>query len=212
MSRAARDRRADKRRWARPGGSHDAVVRIGKWLVPLGFLAMFAWLAVIPFLERDDSSFLLDKKDVDQAEERMRVEEARYTGEDDEGRKFLIVAAEAVQETSRVPVVVIRGMAARLSTDEGPVEVVAPRGRYDIDAKIVEVDGPLEATAPDGYRLATRDVTVDLDTTRLRSDGGVRGETRLGTFEANSMEADLDARSIVLSGGARLKLRRGAVR
>ena len=212
MTRDARDARSDKRRWARPGGGHDSLVRIGKWLIPAAFIAVFAWLAVIPFLNRDDNSFLLDKEDVDQAEERMRVEQARYRGEDDEGRPFLIVASEAVQETSRVPIVAIRGMAARLTTPDGPVTVVAPRGRYDIDEKMVEVDGPLEASGPDGYRLETRDVMVDLDTNEMRSTGGVRGATNIGTFTAQSMRADLDTRTVTLEGGVRLKIEQGAFR
>ncbi|WP_343344532.1 LPS export ABC transporter periplasmic protein LptC [Sphingomicrobium sp. XHP0239] len=212
MGRAARDARVDKRRWARPGGGHDALVRIGKWLIPAAFLAVFAWLAVIPFLARDDNSFLLDKEEVDRAEERMRVEEARYRGEDDEGRSFLIVAAEAVQESSRVPIVVIRGMAARLATDDGPVTVVAPRARYDIEEKLVEVDGPLEARGPDSYRLDTRDVVIDLDTNEMRADGGVSGATNVGTFAARSMRADLDSRTVVLEGGVRLKIEQGAFR
>ena len=212
MSRDARQQRATKRAWAEPGGSHDRLVRIAKWLVPAAFIGVFAWLTVIPFLARDDNSFILDKTEVDQAEERMRVEEARYRGEDDQGRDFLIVAEEAVQETSRVPIVVIRGMAARLLTDDGPVTVVAPRGRYDIDEKLIEVIGPLELRGPDGYRLDTSDVTVDLDTNTLTATGGVEGAMALGTFRAGQLDADLDARTVTLSGRANLNIRQGAVR
>nr|WP_279639194.1 LPS export ABC transporter periplasmic protein LptC [Sphingomicrobium sediminis] len=169
-------------------------------------------LAFFPFAERGDNSFILDKTEVDQAEERMRVERARYRGEDEEGRAFLIIAERAVQESSAVPVVMIEDMAASLSTDEGELTVLAPQGRYDIEEKMVNVPSTLRVTGTDGYRLDTSDVTLDLNTNMLRSDGRVTGEMRLGSFEASGLTADLDARTLVLSGRARLKIAQGAVR
>ncbi|MCM8558158.1 LPS export ABC transporter periplasmic protein LptC [Sphingomicrobium sediminis] len=212
MSQAAREERAAKRRWAEPGSRHDKVVRIGKWLLPVIFLFALLTLAFFPFAERGDNSFILDKTEVDQAEERMRVERARYRGEDEEGRAFLIIAERAVQESSAVPVVMIEDMAASLSTDEGELTVLAPQGRYDIEEKMVNVPSTLRVTGTDGYRLDTSDVTLDLNTNMLRSDGRVTGEMRLGSFEASGLTADLDARTLVLSGRARLKIAQGAVR
>ncbi|WP_265587531.1 LPS export ABC transporter periplasmic protein LptC [Sphingomicrobium arenosum] len=212
MSQLAREERAQKRRWAEPGSRHDSLVRLAKWLLPAAFVAIFLVLTIAPFSNREENNFILDKTEVDQAEERMRVEKARYRGEDDEGRKFLIVANEAVQETSRVPIVNIAGMAARLDTEDGPVIVRAPRSRYDIERKIIAVPGRLSVTGPDGYRLDTADVTLDLDTKMLRSDGAVSGATRLGTFTAGGLAADLDDRSVALTGRARLKIAQGAVR
>lgn len=212
MSDAARQERADKRRWAVPGSRHDRVVGLGKWLLPGLFVIVAALLVIAPFSDRGDNSFILDKTEVDKAEERMRVEKARYRGEDDQGRKFLIVADEAVQETSRVPIVLINGFAARLNTERGPLTVVAPRGRYDIDEKMVGVPGPIRVTGPDGYELETSDVNVDLDTNMLQSDGRVTGSMRLGSFEASGVTADLNARTVTLSGRARLKIEQGAVR
>ena len=201
-----------KESWARPGSRHDVIVRIAKLLLPLLAVAAFAWLALVPFLRDDESSFILDKEGVATSEERMRVEKARYRGEDDQGREFLIVADEAVQETSQVPVVVINGLAATLQTDEGPVTVVAPRGRYDIDAQLVTVPGLIRVSGGGGYRLDTSDVTVDLATNMVRSDGPVSGATRLGRFSGTGLTADLDARTVVIDGRANLQIVQGAVR
>ncbi|MCJ8191228.1 LPS export ABC transporter periplasmic protein LptC [Sphingomicrobium aestuariivivum] len=212
MSQAARKQRAIKRHWAEPGSRHDSVVRLAKWLLPAAFVVMFAILAFAPFSNREENTFILDKTEVEQAEERMRVEKARYRGEDAQGRKFLIVASEAVQETSRVPIVNIDGMAARLETGEGPITVIAPRARYDIEEKVIAVPGPLRVTGPDGYRLDTEKVTLDLDTKILQSDGAVSGSTRLGKFEAGGLYANLDQRTISLTKRARLKIEQGAFR
>lgn len=212
MSEAARRERAVKRQWALPGSRHDRVVRWMQLGLPvIGVLVLVA-LLFAPLTGSDEVSFILDSKDVDQAEERMRVERARYTGEDNKGRPFTIVANRAVQETSAVRVVEIRGMAARLDMETGPVTMVAARGNYAIEDKLVRVDGPLTVTAPDGYELEANDVVVDIGERRLESEGAVTGKMRLGSFSAGKLEADLATRTITLSERARLKIEQGAVR
>lgn len=212
MSQAARIERAQKRRWAEPGSRHDTVVKWLKWGLPAFGLILLLFLLFAPLSSRGDVSFILDKEEVDQAPERMRVEKARYTGEDNDGQMFTIVADQALQETSAVPVVVIDGMAARLELANGPLDVTAERGTYDIDDKRVEVPGGIRVRGPDGYKLDTSGVTVDLGEQRLTSDDRVTGEMRLGEFTAGGLEADLEARTVTLTGRATLKIRQGSVR
>jgi lipopolysaccharide export system protein LptC len=90
--------------------------------------------------------------------------------------------------------------------------IAANQGRYDLDKQKVAVDGPVRVAGPDGYRLATRDVTVDLKKRQLASSGPVSGQMRLGDFQAGQIKADLGERKVVLDGGARLKIVQGAVR
>ncbi len=141
-------------------------------------------LAIAPFDKRGDVSFILDKNKVDEAKERMRVEQARYVGEDNKGQKFVIVADRAVQQSSNVPVVMIEGMRARLNLARGPLSIAALKGRYDLEQEEVLVDGPVRVVGPDGYRLATRDVRVDLDKRTMQSRGPVNGTMPLGQFQA----------------------------
>ena len=212
MSEAATRERAIKQHWAEPGSRHDQLVRIAKLGLPAGVIAVVALLAIAPFDRKGDVSFILDKKKVDEAQERMRVEAARYSGEDNQGRKFTITAERALQQSSDQPVVTIEGMAARLDLANGPLGIAANRGRYDLDAQKVLIDGPVRVAGPDGYRLDTRDVTVDLKARNLASAGPVEGAMRLGQFRAGHLSADLGERRIELSGGARLKIVQGAVR
>ena len=46
----------------------------------------------------------------------------------------------------------------------------------------------------------------------MRSHGPASGTMRLGQFQAGNLSADLGERTIVLGGGARLKIVQGAVR
>jgi lipopolysaccharide export system protein LptC len=212
VSEAATKERAVKQHWAEPGSRHDKVVRATKFGLPILIGGLAALLAIAPFDKRDDVSFILDKNKVDQAQERMRVEKARYTGEDNKGQKFLIIADRAVQPTSNVPVVAIEGMRAQLNLGKGPLSIVALRGRYDLEQERVLVDGPVRIVGSGGYQLTTRDVTVDLDKRSLSSDGPVSGSMELGQFQAGQLKADLDERTVSLEKGVRLKIYQGAVR
>jgi len=212
MSDAATRERVIKQDWAEPGSRHDRLVRIAKFGLPVGALALLALLAIAPFDHRSEVSFILDKKKVDEAHERMRIDAARYTGEDNQGRRFSISAERAVQPSSEQPVVSIAGMAARLDLAEGPLAIVAQRGRYDLDRQTVDVDGPVRVAGPNGYRLETSDVHVDLKTRQLASAGAVQGSMKLGQFSAGHLVADLGDRRVALTGGARLKIVQGAVR
>jgi lipopolysaccharide export system protein LptC len=142
----------------------------------------------------------------------MRVDVARYTGEDDKGRPFLIVAQSAIQRSSDLPIVDIRGMLARLGLSEGPVTLVANLAHYNIDEQMVRVDGPIRVSGPEGDRLFTSNVTVDLKQRQVTGSEGVQGQMKLGQFSAGRLQADLGTRTVVLDHGARLKIVQGAVR
>ena len=200
------------RRWAVPGSAHDRLVRLAKLGLPLGVVGLAIFLAIAPLTQEGEGSFILDKKKVDNAPERMRVEAARYVGTDNEGQRFEIRAQTALQRSSDVPIVDIEGMMARLGLREGPVMIGASRGRYNLDSHRVAIDGPVRIVGPDDYRLATSDVLVDLKQRRVTSSGPVGGRISLGQFRAGSLSADLGERKVVLDGGVRLKIVQGAVR
>jgi lipopolysaccharide export system protein LptC len=179
--------------------------------LPSAVGVLIAVLAFAPLQKEGDASFILDKKKVGNAPERMRVEAARYVGEDNKGQKFLIEANSAIQRSSDIPIVDISGMMARLGLSQGPLMIMANLARYDLDNQKIAIHGPVRVIGPDGYRLETRDVLVDLKEHHLQSSGPVTGAMRLGQFRAGNLSADLDDRNVVLGGGARLKIVQGAV-
>jgi lipopolysaccharide export system protein LptC len=201
-----------KQRWALPGSGHDRLVRLSKIALPSAVGVLVVVLALAPLDKHGDVSFILDKKKVESAQERMRLETANYVGTDDKGQKFSVTANRAVQRSSNVPVVEIQGVLARLGLANGPVTIAADAGQYDRDKQQVAIPGAVRVTGPDGYRLGTRSVNVDLKQRQLASTGPVAGEMRLGRFQAGRLHADLGTRTVVLDGGARLKIVQGAVR
>jgi len=212
MSEAAIRGRAVKQRWAVPGSVHDRLVRWTKIVLPSAVGVLIAVLAIAPLEKKGDVSFILDKKKVQSAQEHMRIESPLYVGSDNKGQKFQIAANNAHQRSAHVPIVDIHGMSAQLAMEQGPLVIGANNARYNLDTQRVAIDGPVKVSGADGYRLATSDVTVDLKERKLASAGPVAGQMRLGQFQAGQLKADLGSRTVVLEGGARLKIVQGGVR
>lgn len=207
-ARASLERDA-RRRWAAPAGRHDRLIGAARVVLPASIGVLAALLAVVPLTSARDISFVLAKDKVDIARERLRVSEAVYRGEDRRGQPFQLRAASAVQATSRDPVVKLNDLSAGIELTDGPARLVAPAGRYDMATERVAVDGPFRLTRADGSAIQTRDVTVDLNNRSLASAAPVDGRLPLGRFRADRIAADLQARTVTLTGGVRLHIVQG---
>ena len=212
MSRQAEQERVVKRRWAIPGGAHDRIVKTLKLGLPALIGVVLAFLFFAPLEDKQEVSFLLDKNKVQTAPERLRIAAAQYRGQDNEGRPFVLSARSAVQQTSANPIVEISDMNARMQLQNGPARIDAGHARYNMDTDHVEVVGPIQFAAADGYRMGTRDVDVDLRNNTMTSRGAVEGQMPLGTFTAGQLHANLPDRTVVLSGRARLHIVQGRLR
>jgi lipopolysaccharide export system protein LptC len=60
--------------------------------------------------------------------------------------------------------------------------------------------------------MVANGVSVDLLNKTLEGSGGVSGAVPAGTFSANRLSADLQARTVALSGNARLHMIPGKLR
>lgn len=206
MSVEGRAQRTIQRTWAVPGSSHDRLIGILKKILPVMTLALAAFLTLAPFTHQSEVSFVLDKKKVDMAGERLKVTEALYRGEDSRGRPFSLRAGSALQKSSREPIVQLNNLEARLQMESGGALVTAQKGAYDLNKEKVTVDGPIRFESENGYRLITRDVDIQLASRTLRSRGPVEGRMPTGTFSADHLSADLEKRTVSLDGRATLRI------
>ncbi|QKR99057.1 LPS export ABC transporter periplasmic protein LptC [Sphingomonas sp. CL5.1] len=206
MSEAAAPMFDARRRWALPGSAHDRIVATANWVLPVLIGVLTAFLVMAPLTTGGDVSFVLDKNKVEVAKERLKIQSARYRGEDGKGQPFELTAGSAIQKSSAEPIVRLQKLAADIRLSDGPASLVANQGRYNMDTEQVTMEGPIAFRAPDGYTLDTHDATVDLKTRRLQSGGAVTGTVRQGTFSANRLDADLDTHTVTLTGNARLHI------
>jgi lipopolysaccharide export system protein LptC len=198
--------RKRRRAFAAPGSSLDRTVR---WLA-IGLPALVgvvaALMVITPLGPRGEVSFLLDRNKVSTTPNRLVVDNAMYRGQDAKGRPFSLSAGAAVQHSVAQPVVRMRDLVARMLLDDGPAQITAELGSYNYDTQKVAVDSEVNFVAADGYRMTTRGVAIDLDKKKVVGSGGVSGAVPAGTFSADSISADLDARTVALQGHARLRM------
>lgn len=206
MSAIAERVRSGRQRWAAPGSSHDRLVTILGFALPIAIGVLAAFLVLAPLMGSGEVSFVLDKNKVAVAKERLKIQSATYRGEDDKGQKFELQAGSAIQKSSAEPIVDLNNLAAAIDLPDGPATIRAKTGLYDMDTQKVQINGPVVAQAPDGYRLDTSDATIDLQNRTMQSDGPATGTVPQGTFSANSMRANLQNRTVTLDGNARLRI------
>lgn len=203
----------DKRRtFAAPGSSHDRMVQFLNKVLPAGVGMIAAVMILAPFTPRGEISFLLDRNKVAVTSERLRVDKAMYRGADNQGRPFSLTAGSALQRSAADPTVEMNDLVARILLSDGPAEISAKKGNYDMAQERVGVAGALDFTAADGYRMTASNVTVDLKSRRVEGSGGVSGAIPAGTFSANRIVADLSQRTVALDGRARLRMQGGRFR
>ena len=204
-----RDRR---RAFAAPGSPLSKTVRLLAVVLPALVGAVAAAMLIAPLGPRGEVSFLLDRNKVDTANDRLRVNDAMYRGQDNKGRPFSLTAGEAVQRSAEVPVVQLADLTARLQLTDGPAVLLAPSGSYNIEDQRVAIDDTVRFAAADGYRMTVRNVSIDLPSRTVVGAGGVEGSIPAGSFSANSIRADLEGRVLTLSGRARLRMVPGQLR
>jgi lipopolysaccharide export system protein LptC len=212
MSQQADQIRDKRQHWAAPGGSHDRKVKFLAIVLPGLVGVVTAAMVVGPLFARGEISFLLDRTKVAMTKERVRVADAMYRGEDNQGRPFTVTAGNAVQVSIKEPVVRLDRLAARILLSDGPAELTALRGAYNFETEQVSSDTPVSFTAADGYRMTAQNLAVDLKTRRAFGTGGVSGAIPSGTFSADRVSADLDQRALYLDGNVRLLIQQHSFR
>ncbi len=208
----AQELRGKRQDFAAPGGSHDKLVGFLARVLPMGVGVLAALMIITPLSPRGEVSFLLDRTKVAVIDERLSVDNAMYRGRDDLGRPFSLTAGEAVQRSSSEGLVRMQDLMAQILLDDGPARLSAPGGVYDINAEVVEVEGVVRVRTADGYTMTASGVAFDLEARTMSGDDGVSGSVPAGTFEADAMRAQLDARRFTLDGNARLTMVPGELR
>jgi lipopolysaccharide export system protein LptC len=204
--------RSQRQHFAAPGGFHDKLVRTLAVALPAAVGVLAAFMVLAPLSPRGEISFLLDRNKVAVVNDRLKVESAMYRGKDNSGRPFSITAGSAVQHSATTPVVELQDLVARLLLSQGPAALSAGSGKFVMDENRIEVFGPVVFAAADGYRMTAENVDIDVPARTMVSRGPVEGRVPAGTFSADRIHADLDARTVTLDGHARLHMTPGQMK
>lgn len=212
MSERAERQRQQRKNMARSGSGYDRLIASLRLVLPVLIGVIGAILLFSPFTQRSEISFLLAKDKVEVAKERMKVSRAEYRGQDNKGQPFALVAGSAVQKSSAEPVVRLQDLSAAIKLDTGPATLAAKSGAYNMDNEQVDVPGLVQLRTHEGYIIDVTNVAIDMKNRSMAGRGGVQGQLNVGRFSANEVQADLDARTIKLTGNARLRINQGVLK
>lgn len=184
----------------------DRFVAIMREALPTAAVALLLAIIAYPLINPKELSFLLSKDQAPSSPDRMLMESPRYRGFDREGRPFELRAARARQRTSASPDVELTSVAARMTLKDGPAEVRADAGVYNLESKELRADGRVAFDAPNGYKVEARDAVAQVDDQQVAGHNGIQGSGPLGRFSAQQFALDLPAEKLVLTGRARLHI------
>ncbi len=201
MSQLADLEQSKRQAFAAPGGSFDRLIGVLRVALPAGVGALAAIMMISPATERNEFSFLLDRNTVEKSNERLKVESALYRGQDKDGYPFTLRGESAIQKTSAVEVIELSGLLASFALNGKPAEVSAQRGAFDMRANIVRISGPMQFSSDSGYALTANDVSLNMDTKTISSNGRIDGSDAKGALSAGSATGDWRAQTFGLSGG-----------
>lgn len=187
---------------APPGGGYDRFVKAMRIVLPLatGFIALvsIAW----PLLQSHEGSFLLDRDKVNLSSERLRMENPRYFGDDNAGRKFEVEAASAIQYAGETEKVSLAAIKARITLSDGTnLHAAAPAGTYYESARKLALEQQVGIRSSNGYDIDATDALLDLASHRVTSAAPVKGVGPLGAFTAGGFDADVDQDTVVFNRG-----------
>ncbi len=192
----------------RRGGRYSLFVRTMRVALPVGAIGLLALVMLWPRLSAIDSGPNLGVGGVDLEQDgRVRLDHPRYVGEASEGGAYAVEAESARLDPVEPRRIELEQMRAELPAEgRGPVELRADGAVFDRDEELIELDGGIELTTADGYRLRTEAATVVLGAGTVRSSTPVDGDGPEGEIRADRLEVDDGGEVIRFVGDVRVRL------
>lgn len=138
----------------------------------------------------------------------IRVTNARFYGQDDQGRSFVLGATEAVRGSATTPVVNLTRPNLKLNSKVNkPTQASAARGVYNQRSQRVQLSGGVSVSdVGSGYRFDTERTTIDTRTGVITGDSPVRGAGPIGQISASSYAIYDQGTRLTFKGNVRARL------
>ena len=213
----------DRAKAFRDAGRHTLRVRILRWSIVLGALALALGGAVFALMDR------LGLRQVDLTLARATLNGSRVTmdapklnGFRRDGRPYEVRARSGVQDVRTPKIIELNEVEANLQTaDRTNVRVLAPEGVFDSGADRMRLQGRsgtggtgtgvsgagdsgiVRVTSTSGYTIVMRSAEMDFKTGALRSNEPVAVTMTNGTVEADSLNVTGNGASVSFIGNVR---------
>jgi lipopolysaccharide export system protein LptC len=208
----------DRAKAFRDAGRHTLRVRILRWGIVLGALALALGAAAFALIDR------LGGRQVDLTLARATLNGSRVTmdapklnGFRRDGRPYEVRARSGVQDVRSPKIIELNEVEANLQTaDRTSVRVLAPEGVFDSGADRMRLQsgsgtggsgtggaGAVRVTSTSGYNIVMRSAEMDFKTGAMRSNDPVSVTMTNGTVEADSLDVTGKGASVSFIGNVR---------
>jgi len=208
----------DRAKAFRDAGRHTLRVRILRWGIVLGALALALGAAAFALIDR------LGGRQVDLTLARATLNGSRVTmdapklnGFRRDGRPYEVRARSGVQDVRSPKIIELNEVEANLQTaDRTSVRVSAPEGVFDSGADRMRLQGgsgtggsgtggsgAVRVTSTSGYNIVMRSAEMDFKTGAMRSNDPVSVTMTNGTVEADSLDVTGNGASVSFIGNVR---------
>jgi lipopolysaccharide export system protein LptC len=198
----------DRAKAFRDAARHTLRVRILRWGIVLGALALALGAAAFALIDR------LGGRQVDLTLARATLNGSRVTmdapklnGFRRDGRPYEVRARSGVQDVRSPKIIELNEVEANLQTaDRTSVRVLAPEGVFDSGADRMRLQGgsgAVRVTSTSGYNIVMRSADMDFKTGAMRSNDPVSVTMTNGTVEADSLDVTGNGASVSFIGNVR---------
>ncbi|MGF1553256.1 MAG: LPS export ABC transporter periplasmic protein LptC [Paracoccaceae bacterium] len=189
-------------------------VRLAKWLLPLGSLAVLATI-FLSGTERGVTSDLLTTEERARLGAGLRLDNPRFAGRTEAGEPFVLSAAAALPDGPMPDEVRLDRPRGQVTLGDGRVvEAEAETGLLRRSADDLTLEGAVRIATDDGYVFTADTLSLDLASKGAATPGAVvatgpRGRLEAGRMRLEGAEARGDGLVAVFEGGVRVLFRPG---
>lgn len=201
---------ADRLRWLKPdpnafaGVGSSKHVKFARVILPsvaaLLLLGTVIWAQLSPQTEVKEATDLTNVQN--------KLEAARFTSVDDQGRPFVIEADQVTQQNPSTMTATLAQPKGEVTLEEGDIlSVKAKEGVYDHPNQKLELKGDVVMDRNQDMTFTTSEMNVDLKTKSAVGHAPISGSGKDGTeLEAQGVTMGPGGKIITFQGPARLTL------
>jgi len=179
-----------------------------KRALPLAALAALSLVLAWPKVTgSDERTRMVYAKRMEGLPDSARVRDARLFGRDDRGRPYTLTAeqAEQARRSTIVDLVAPRG---DLTLEDGAwVLLEAQSGRFDRQARLLDLEGDVVLYHDAGYEVRTAKARIDLAAGRAEGDSAVAVQGPAGSLDGPAFRLEERGAVVIVPGPARMLLR-----
>ncbi len=191
-------------------GRYSRFVSVSKMLLVALTLLLLATVVVLPLMRGDASGMRIAFTATEETEASKPVMiNPRFQGEDNKGQPYLVTAEAAVQPDKNT--IDLSAVSADMTfKDQSWMLVNAKRGRLNLDAEELQLDGDIKLFHDGGYEMSTERVLIDLGKSQARGDTPLQGQSAMGSITAGSFSAFDRGSQLVFHGPVKVVIIPGA--